>query len=526
MASAATPQLDEGETLSCREGAAIWFLILASMFSSLGFFYARGLTNLYGDGLAHMEGARRIFDSLTPGYQEIGTVWLPLYHLVVAPLAINNYLWRTGLGGSLVSTAALAIAAWFVFRLALEMNRNKAAAALGLAVFLICPSMLYLASMPMTETLTNLWYVLVVYGLFRFQQTGRARPLLGASAAVFLGTLTRYDGWFLIPFAVLFVFFARRTLWRTRLQHAILFAAISGLGPLLWCIHNAYRFGNPLEFYNGATSAKAIYAHQVATTAFRYPTDGSLVMAARYYLADLVLVIGPWSLALALLGVVAWAAGRSDRARRSAALLLLVPFVFYVNALAYGAAALYVPTLFPFTYYDLRYGLEVLPGVAVFSSFLLPRALPRMRRHVILGGLLIILLGQAGRMVSHGINELPIVKESILNTPCRSARQQALIRLLRSRYDGEMLLLTRGGWPCVLPELGIPFRKTISELNREYRGRLRTEPHQVVAWVIRGDGDGVDQLMRAYPGAFARFQLVERVEVRGEGSVAVYRRRP
>jgi hypothetical protein len=204
----------------------------------------------------------------------------------------------------------------------------------------------------------------------------------------------------------------------------------------------------------------------------------------------------------------------------------LVPLVFYVNALAHGAAALYVPTLFPFTYYDLRYGLEVLPGVAVCSSFLLPRALPRMRRHVILGGLLVILLGQAGRMVARGINELPIVKESILNTPCRSARQQALIRLLRSRYDGEMLLLTRGGWPCVLPELGIPFRKTISELNREYRGRLRTEPHQVVGWVIRGDGDGVDQLMRAYPEAFARFQLFERVEVRGEGSVAVYRRRP
>jgi hypothetical protein len=526
LAAAAIPQRDEGEPLSAHEVIATWLFILAGTFGSLGFFYGRGLTNLYGDGLAHMEGARRIFDSLTPGYQEIGTVWLPLYHLLAAPLALNDYLWRTGLGGSLVSTAALAVAAWFVFRLALEMKRNKAAATLGLAVFLICPSMLYLASMPMTETLTILWYVLVVYGLFQFQQTGGMRPLLLASAAAFLGTLTRYDGWFLLPFAVLFVFCARRVPWRNRLLYAILFGAISGLGPLLWCIHNAYRFGNPLEFYNGATSAKAIYAHQVATTAFRYPTDGSLVMAARYYFADLVLVIGPWSLVLALLGVVAWVAGRSDRARSSAALLLLVPFVFYVNALAYGSAALYVPTMFPYTHYDLRYGLEVLPGVAVFSSFLVPRALPRMRRHVVLGGLLIILVGQAGQMVAHGINELPIVKESILNTPCRSVRQQALIRLLRTQYDSEMLLLTRGGWPCVLPELGIPFRKTISELNREYWERLRTKPHEVVGWIIRGEGDGVDQLMRAYPEAFGRFQLVKKVEVQGEGSVAVYRRQP
>ena len=526
MTPAATSQVDKSATLSGREVAVTWLLILASTFGSLGFFYARGLTNLYGDGLAHMEGARRIFDSLTPGYPEIGTVWLPLYHLLVAPLASNDYLWRTGLGGSLVSTAALAISAWFVFRLALEMNHNKAAAALGLAVFLICPSMLYLASMPLTESLTILWYVLAVYGLFRFQQTGQTRPLLLASAAALCGTLTRYDGWFLVPFAILFVFFARPAPCLTRLGHAILFAAISGMGPLLWFIHNAYRFGNPLEFYNGAGSAQAIYAHQVATTSFRYPTDGSLVVAARYYLADLVLVIGVWSLVLALLGIVAWAAGRPDRAGRSAALLLFVPFVFYLNSLAYGAAALYVPTLFPHTYYDLRYGLEVLPGVAAFSSFLLPRALPRRRRLAILGGLLIIVVGQAVGMVSRGVSEIPLVKESLLNTPCRSPRQRALIGLLRSQYDGQMLLLTRGGWPCMMPELGIPFRKTVSELNRKYWARLRTEPDRVVGWIVRGEGDGVDQLMRACPQAFERFQLVETIAIQGEGRVSVYRRRP
>jgi hypothetical protein len=54
---------------------------------------------------------------------------------------------------------------------------------------------------------------------------------------------------------------------------------------------------------------------------------------------------------------------------------------------------------------------------------------------------------------------------------------------------------------------------------------LRSEPHQVVGWIIRSDGDGVDQLMRAYPQAFTHFRLVQRIEVRGEGSVALYRRR-
>ena len=114
------PILPTGLTL------AVWAAILAVALGSLHFFYTRGLTQLYGDTFAHMEGARRIFDSLTPGFRELGNVWLPLFHWLAAPLAINDHFWRTGLAGSLVSTAAFAVSAWFLFRLALEMNGSVA----------------------------------------------------------------------------------------------------------------------------------------------------------------------------------------------------------------------------------------------------------------------------------------------------------------------------------------------------------------------------------------------------------------
>src|SRR5271169_2833096 len=99
-------------------GVAI--LILGVTSASLRYLYSRGLSNLYGDGLAHMEGARRIFDSITPGYEEIGSVWLPLYHLICAPLAINDFLWRTGLAGSFVSSTAFALTCYLLFRLGAE----------------------------------------------------------------------------------------------------------------------------------------------------------------------------------------------------------------------------------------------------------------------------------------------------------------------------------------------------------------------------------------------------------------------
>jgi hypothetical protein len=505
-----TPGTKSAAPSSLRHSLAACSVIVATAALTLHIFYSRGLTNLYGDGIAHMEGARRLLDSLTPGYAEIGTVWLPLYHLLVAPLAAKDSLWRTGLGGSLISEAAFAVAAWFIFRLALEMNRSRASAWVALAAFLLCPSMMYLASTPLTEPLTVLLAVLTVYGLFRFRESGSTRALLAAAAAAFFGTLTRYDGWFLLPFAALFVFFSRREPFKDRLRPTIIFSLIAGAGPALWLIHNAVRFGNPLEFYNGPFSAQAIYAHQIATSGFRYPTDGSLRISARYYLADLALVIGPWLLELAVLGFVVWALEARERARRSAALLFVVPFVFYVQSMAHAAVALYVPTLFPHTYYNLRYGIEMLPAVAIFPSFLVTSKTPSRLRAGLTAILVFVILGQYGSQLSGGVLRLPVVWESILNTPCKSPQQQALIGFFREHYDGGTILTALGKWPCVMPALDIPFRHTISEENRRIWKKLPRDPGAWVEWIIRSDGDTVDQMMRAYPASFKGFELVSR----------------
>ena len=173
---------------------AVWAAILVVALGSLHFFYTRGLTQLYGDTFAHMAAARRMFDSLTPGYAEIGNVWLPMFQVLVAPLSVSDHLWRTGLAGSLITTAAFAVSAWFLFRLALEMNGSKAAALVTLAAFLLCPSMFYLSSTPMTEPLAILWLVLTVYALFRYQMSGRVSWVLAAAVAAFFATLTRYSG--------------------------------------------------------------------------------------------------------------------------------------------------------------------------------------------------------------------------------------------------------------------------------------------------------------------------------------------
>jgi hypothetical protein len=523
--SDATKLAAQPPKLSLRtSGAALCAIILVAV-GSLYYFFSRGLTNLYGDGLAHVEGARRLFDSLTPGYPEIGSAWLPLYHILAAPLALNTYLWRTGLAGSLISAAAFVVTAWFLFRLSFELNCGLFAAILSLVIFCLCPSMAYLATVPLTEALALMWAVLVVFGLFRFQQSGKTGALIGTAVAAFFGTLTRYDGWFLLPFAAAFVFWARSGEWRLRFRHTLVFSLIAGFGPILWFLHGAYRYGNALDFYNGPHSAKAFYAQQLATTAFRYPTDGSYLISARYYLADLIWNMGAWPLEFALLGLMIWALDAHERGRRACVLLFLVPFVFYVQSMAHSAVPIYVPSLFPFTYYNLRYGIEMLPAVAIFPSFLLPSHVAPRARAVLLAILATAILGQDIEMVSQGAENLAVVQEGIQNNPCRSKRQQTLIEYLGSHYDGKIILVAAGKWPCVMPRVGIPFRNTLSEPNDAAWHQLRNGLPSWVGWIIRGNDDEVDQVMRAYPSAFNDFEIVERGQFPGEGIVEIYRRR-
>src|SRR5262252_8924547 len=92
---------------------------LASCVSVIAFlwYFKNGDATLYGDAVAHINIARRVFDSKTPGPLQLGTVWLPLPHLLMIPFIISMKMWRTGAGGSIPSMAAYVFGAIGIFRL-------------------------------------------------------------------------------------------------------------------------------------------------------------------------------------------------------------------------------------------------------------------------------------------------------------------------------------------------------------------------------------------------------------------------
>jgi hypothetical protein len=122
--------------------------------AAAAFHYHRlDLTLSHYDARGHLIVSRRIADSITPGWQQIGAVWLPLPHLLNSlPVQIDGF-YRSGASAVAISLAAFVAAsgalAWIVF----ELTESTAAAALAAGVFALNPNILYLQATPMTEPL-------------------------------------------------------------------------------------------------------------------------------------------------------------------------------------------------------------------------------------------------------------------------------------------------------------------------------------------------------------------------------------
>ena len=73
-------------------------------------YHRLGLTLSHYDARAHLVVARRVIDSITPGWQQIGAVWLPLPHLLnLIPVQVDAW-YRSGASAVAISIVSFAVA--------------------------------------------------------------------------------------------------------------------------------------------------------------------------------------------------------------------------------------------------------------------------------------------------------------------------------------------------------------------------------------------------------------------------------
>lgn len=504
-------------------GAAAPLLALALLAvlsaAAIVFFYQRGNLLYYGDAAAHINIARRVIDSRTPGWEQLGTVWLPLPHLLMLPLVRSDHLWRTGLAGSIPSAVCFVIAGLFLFLAARRAFSSHAAAAAACFVFALNPNLLYLQSIPMTETAFLAALAATLYFTVRFRDGGSLLWAAAAGMAVAAASLTRYEGWFLIPFVALYLLLAAP---RHRWLAAALFCLIAAAAPALWLAHNWWYYSNPLEFYNGPYSAKAIYQRALDGGMARYPGDHEALAAWRCFRTAARLCAGWPMVCLGLAGVLAslW-----RRAFWPLLLLALPPF-FYVLSVYSSGTPIFVPSLWPNTYYNTRYGIAALPLLAFAAAGLAAIAPARLRA---LAALAVILAAVSPWIAYPRPEGWVCWKESQVNSEARRAWTAQTAAFLKANIrPGDGVLVPFGDLAAVLQEAGIPLRTIFHEGNGLYWYAAVARPDLFLweRWILAVSGDSAATATLRTKRGRPRYDCVSTLAIKGAPVIKVYRRIP
>ncbi len=492
-------------------------LLAAVSVAAAWWVFQQGFTLYYGDATAHVNIARRVLDSRTPGWYQIGTVWLPLPHVLMLPFVQNDEWWRNGLAGVIPSAAAYIAGGLFFYAAMRRAFASRAPAIVALAVLALNSNLLYLQSTPMTEPLFLAELAALLYFTVRFEETRSVGSVVGASLTAVAGALTRYEGWFLIPFVTLY--FALKAK-RRRLLYAALFVTVASLGPLYWLFHNWFWWGDALEFYHGPWSAKAIYERALAGGMARYPGDQDWATAWLQFREAARLCAG-WP--LAVLGLAGSAVALVKRAWWPV-LLLSLPAVFYVWSLHSGGTPIFVPHLWPNTYYNTRYGLAALPLLA-FGSGALVAVLPAWVRP--LSAAAVVLAGLSPWLL--GADPQPWIcwRESQVNSEARRAWTKEAAGFLRENYrPGTGIIHAFGDVTGVLQQAGIPLRESLHTGNVPHFDAAVSRPDLFLweEWAIVMSGDKIaDALVRARRSG-PRYELMKSITLRLAPAIEIYRR--
>ncbi|MBI1833528.1 MAG: hypothetical protein HYR90_01755 [Candidatus Andersenbacteria bacterium] len=471
-----------------------------------GWSYNHNLIVGYGDSASHLVISRRVIDNLTPGLGQLGSSWLPALHVLMLPFIWNDFLWHTGLAGTIVSNLAYIGAAIYGYRL-VRMFIDSKSWALAVVISLFAnPNLLYMSTTAMNEAL----YVFSVLGSTVHLLKWSRKPkqylhLLIAALLAFLTAFNRYEGWFLVIGQAVVVYAVgwKQLGKRYGFAGAIVFAYIAWLAPVLWLGWNLLIFSDPLEFLHNEYTSRAQQSELEALG--QLPTKGNILVAAQYYYAAMTNVLGRIStISLLMLVVlspllVVLLRRRFQKEDSYSDLLigyaLLIPGIFLVYTLFSGVTALHLPDLVPFRMYNIRYALFVFPALVFFAAYGIHLAYKIWRPLAVVCTLIIIL----GMTLTWTIPAL-VLEEGKENA--RSRTQSILAAAaLRSQYDGGKILLDSraplleaagvGAGNTIMWQSQLPLKSFIHEGTQEIWERALANPASEAHWMILRNSPGV-----------------------------------
>jgi len=511
-------------------------------FAALVVCYSKGYLLLYGDAVAHLAIARRILDARWPGIAQLGGVWLPLPHVLMLPFIMNLRMWQTGLAAAPMSMLSYAVSVAGIWRLARRLMRLRWAL-VATTFYALNPNLLYLATTAMTEAL---FLALLVWAVVATMEgvaalgtglAGVARARMFLAGLLVLGMVfTRYDGW--IVGAAVWACFAwalykaDAELRRSVRGTFVAFTAMCVAGPLLWFWYNAHFEHDWLDFLRGPYSAAQI-ERKTAPPGQHYREWHRPLRALVFFTRTAQVDAAAWETGFGLMAAAVYGVyvqlrkptshpsqaqdrdvGHPERSSKLA-LLLWVPLPFYVYSVAYGSVPIFIPQLYPHSYYNARYGMEMLPALAVYGSLAAERLDVWLRSRAEGWARVGARLWQPAAMLLCVANCLAmmywtplVLKEAQVNATTRMALERQIATVLEDVPPEVPVMMAVSAHVGAVQTAGRDLKSLVSENDNDSWQAALKDPAHSAALVIALKGDPVAEAVRAHPEGLKELEVI------------------
>lgn len=460
--------------------------IEASIFS-IAYAHYYKIIVAYGDAESHLNIAKRVVTSLTPGIAQLGGIWLPLPHILMLPLIWFDPLWRSGLAGSIVSGISFVVSCFFLYKMTLMLTNNKLISFVAFIIFATNPNVLYMQSTPMTELPLIAFFILSTYYFIKFiKDTNNFVALTLASLFGFCATLSRYDGWFLVMFEAMIIailHIRRKMNWNEVIGKVILFSTLAFFGILLWLLWDYLILGDIFYFTTSQFSAKSQQQGWLAKG--QLPAYHNLPLSFLYYFLTSLSNTGVIIFAISLIGFVLYILNRHEKKRFYIALIMFIPFMFYVITLYIGQSLIFIPSLTPTTFewtlFNARYGVMMIPTVAFFFAYAFGKAKLYARF------VLIFLI--TFQFALYGIGYSRVISYTDGTEGLSQSKKEYVEYWMTQNYDGGLVLIDDYKRVISLIRMNIPMQNVIYIGNQIYWETSLQRPEKYARWIIMQKGD-------------------------------------
>jgi hypothetical protein len=182
-----------------------------------------------------------------------------------------------------------------------------------------------------------------------------------------------------------------------------------------------------------------------------------------------------------------------------------MPVPFYAYSIAWGSVPIFMPIWWPHSWYNLRYGMELLPGLALCLGFIahfingaIREFKPRWTIYTTTILFALVAINAALMLREHPLVYVEGTKNLHARQPIYS-QIPPVLRAYLTTHPNAVILMDTSTYPEIVSLTGIPLRQTINESDLAIYTSALTAPASSADLVLAFDGDAIDAAIKSNP---------------------------